>query len=315
MVQDIKQLYAGTSGWDLDYMQLSPGPLAMRHQTADCGEVRVERFTFNQAVLFHDVLRSGDLELSFAIDSETPPIYRGRACDPGAALIFHRDVKNDYLVAAGSTSLNVYLPEAFAATWAPELAPDPIRLIPGRTLRPLRRAIEAALEVGRQQDTTPAGPEVVAGLRERVLDALLNVLAAWLPSGQAPDNGDGEAKFRLVKRAQALMDTSDTDTKLNITALAGALGVSERGLYDAFQTCLRTGPYEYAKIHRLHRFRAALLDGQAYHGKVTRVAMACGFPHLSRLTEHYRRHFGETPRQTVQRQTIPPPPEGGDHVA
>ena len=50
VVQDIKQLYAGTSGWDLDYMQLSPGPLAMRHQTADCGEVRVERFTFNQAV-------------------------------------------------------------------------------------------------------------------------------------------------------------------------------------------------------------------------------------------------------------------------
>ena len=87
--------------------------------------------------------------------------------------------------------------------------------------------------------------------------------------------------------------------------VAAEVEVSQRALYEAFRRLLGRGPYEFHLLQKMHAFREALLDGKPFHGKIKQAAQATGFRHLGRLTQSYRRHFGESPRETMKRRMRP----------
>jgi AraC-like DNA-binding protein len=85
--------------------------------------------------------------------------------------------------------------------------------------------------------------------------------------------------------------------------LAGATGVSARGLQKAFAKSGRPPPMTYLRQVRLHRVRSDLLDASRMGSAaaVTTAAGRWGFVHLGRFAQQYRQFFGESPSQTLRR--------------
>ena len=85
---------------------------------------------------------------------------------------------------------------------------------------------------------------------------------------------------------------------ITLETLADAAGCSMRSLHRGFRDALDVAPMSYLREARLRRVRDALQDSSRRSETITQVAMACGFSHLGEFCAHYRRAFGEQPRQT-----------------
>ena len=104
----------------------------------------------------------------------------------------------------------------------------------------------------------------------------------------------------LVERAEALA-LADLDEPLHISALCRALAVSERTLRKAFHETYGVPPCRQLRTLRLSQVRRALLSADCRFATVTEIAMSFGFVELGRFSVEYRKAFGESPSQTLQR--------------
>jgi AraC-like DNA-binding protein len=84
--------------------------------------------------------------------------------------------------------------------------------------------------------------------------------------------------------------------------VAGAAGLSERGVQDLFRRSLDVTPMRYLREVRLDRVHLELL-ARPGRGVVTvrDVALRWQFAHLGRFAAAYRARFGESPHETLGR--------------
>ncbi len=89
----------------------------------------------------------------------------------------------------------------------------------------------------------------------------------------------------------------------SVAELAEAAGLSSRTLQRQFREFVGKPPRAALRDIRFETARRELLQGIP-DAKVMDIAERCGFPHCGRFSVEYRRRFGETPSQTVKRQTV-----------
>jgi AraC-like DNA-binding protein len=82
--------------------------------------------------------------------------------------------------------------------------------------------------------------------------------------------------------------------------IAAAAGVSRRALYAGFRRFRDISPGAFLKSVRLELARQAL-EHAAGSETVTRVALNCGFTHMSKFARDFRRRFGRSPSATARR--------------
>ena len=115
--------------------------------------------------------------------------------------------------------------------------------------------------------------------------------------GSAGQSGAGAA---TVRRAVAFLE-ANPDLDLGVVDVARACHVSVRALQLAFRRHLDTTPMAYLRRVRLDRVRADLRTAGPGQGvTVTQIAARWGFADPSRFSAHYRRVFGEPPRDTLR---------------
>lgn len=295
---DIDEMFSWGSGWDRRYLQLSPGPLSFKTRVTRVPGLLIEWNSFGQKVLFQEVMHTDCLFFGVMLNSSSAPTYRGRETSLGEALVYHPGREQEYVVQGGSNSLAMAVsPELFTSLgW--ELGPRSVHRIPLQRLQTLVRACQQLTQLAQAEASLPG--EVP---RDRALLALRGVLEPWMQNGGGISGAidDTSKGFRLVKQAEDLMDKMGPGERLRVEALAAELEVPERTLYDAFHRWLGKGPYEYHLLRRMHAFREAMLARGGKRGAISAAANEAGFRHLGRLTQMYRRHFGESPRETIKR--------------
>lgn len=85
---------------------------------------------------------------------------------------------------------------------------------------------------------------------------------------------------------------------IDMQNLAKKTGHSVSSIYRAFRKHRDYAPMEFLRMIRLRLARQRLL--QAGPGSsVTSIALECGFAHLGRFAIEYKRHFGESPSETL----------------
>jgi len=87
-----------------------------------------------------------------------------------------------------------------------------------------------------------------------------------------------------------------------VARLCRVLGLSERGLRNAFYVVHGVGPKRWMQAERLHRVRRALAEPTTKRTSVTGVATTYGFYELGRFAGVYRQAFGEAPSDTLRGQ-------------
>ena len=88
---------------------------------------------------------------------------------------------------------------------------------------------------------------------------------------------------------------------VSVGELCRRLAISRRQLEYAFRTVFDSSPREFLLSLRLNESRRRLMKARDRGQTVTQVAMDVGISHLGRYAACYRRLFGETPSQTLQR--------------
>lgn len=104
---------------------------------------------------------------------------------------------------------------------------------------------------------------------------------------------------RTVRRAQDYMRHHIHEPPL-LADLCQAIGVSARSLQTAFQSLFGLSPMSYWRDMRLDAVRD-LLRTRPDATSVTEAANQFGFVHLGHFGVYYRKRFGETPQQTLNR--------------
>jgi transcriptional regulator GlxA family with amidase domain len=104
---------------------------------------------------------------------------------------------------------------------------------------------------------------------------------------------------KIVERAEQLL-RDRPDEPLLIADLSLLVGVSERGLRNAFKAVRGMSPKRCVIHDRLNQARRALCDPHAIRATVTDIATEHGFFELGRFAGRYKAVFGETPSATLR---------------
>jgi AraC family ethanolamine operon transcriptional activator len=102
----------------------------------------------------------------------------------------------------------------------------------------------------------------------------------------------------VVERAEAYV-RAHLGTAVPVSRLCQILGVSERGLRNAFYGVRGLSPKRSMLAMRLQSVRRALSEPTPEPTTVTRIATGYGFYELGRFAAVYRTAFGEVPSATL----------------
>ncbi len=107
------------------------------------------------------------------------------------------------------------------------------------------------------------------------------------------DNHDAQ----WVSKAMGIM-AQQIEIPMGIPVIANLCGRSERSFYRDFRRATGMSPKSFYLQMRLQRARDLLMQSNL---SITEVAMMTGFSSLSRLSQAYRNHFGDSPRSARKR--------------
>ena len=144
-------------------------------------------------------------------------------------------------------------------------------------------------------------PAALASLRELVLNLILEGMPhsySDLLGGHAHSIGS-----KAVRRASDHM-RHHASQPLTIADIAQAANCSVRSLQAGFLKFKGMSPMAYLKLVRLEGVRAEL-SGHGGDKRISDIAHAWGFSHLSAFSAMYRNAFGETPSETQKRARRP----------
>jgi len=143
----------------------------------------------------------------------------------------------------------------------------------------------------------PAEPSPLV-LAETARATALAVLHAFPHEQLTPEVPVPQGATTRVRAAIEYMHAR-AHTPITTTDVAEHVGLSVRGLQQAFQRQVGTAPNAVLRGIRMDRVRDELLRGATGQLTVASVAVRWGFAHLGRFSAAYAQRFGEYPRDTL----------------
>ena len=138
-------------------------------------------------------------------------------------------------------------------------------------------------------------------IRSTAIDALF---AATLTCFQVGVTGTvahlSEQSPAALRRAVAFIE-DNAQLPIGLTEIAGAAGMSARGLQDLFRRTVGLSPTGFLRRVRLNAARDELAASDSTQASVAGIAHRWGFVQLGRFAAAYRQEFGENPRDTLRR--------------
>jgi AraC-like DNA-binding protein len=158
------------------------------------------------------------------------------------------------------------------------------------------RLLEFMIAEAEHEQSVLSSPLVASQLAETFVYSVLTGFAhnhSRLLEAPAPT-----AEPACLRRAEEYL-AANMRRPIAIAELASAAGVSAHRLFAAFRAHRGCSPMEFLRARRLDWSRSRLLAAPI--SSVTEVALSCGFEHLGRFSIAYRKRFGESPRETLNR--------------
>lgn len=119
------------------------------------------------------------------------------------------------------------------------------------------------------------------------------------PGRDADSTRRSESAQQVVARTEAYL-RANLDGRVSLTELCRIVGLSERGLRNAFYRVHGVSPTRWIMGERLQGVRNALIDEAVPSTTVTSVAAEHGFYELGRFAAIYKDAFGEAPSDTLR---------------
>jgi AraC-like DNA-binding protein len=164
----------------------------------------------------------------------------------------------------------------------------------GRNIARLSRALLADLERG---GAVARNAMALGSLEQFIINELL--LSHWHNYSEAIHGRASAVGPRDLRRAIDYME-ANLKSPVKLTDIVEASGVPGRTLMKHFEAFRGVSPMQYLRRARLEQVNQELRTGET-RGTISDLAMSWGFTHMGRFSAEYRRHFGETPSETLKR--------------
>ena len=121
------------------------------------------------------------------------------------------------------------------------------------------------------------------------------------PTGRSGQSrvGVSASHEEAVERAEAYM-RAHTVSRVPLSRLCQIVGLSERGLRNAFYGVRGVSPKRSILAERLREVRSALSHSETRQTTVASIATEYGFYELGRFAGVYKEAFGEAPSDTLR---------------
>ena len=293
--EDLAALPAEIHGWQGSWMQLDRGGVGYAAVHVDLDGVELNRHAVRSRVLGRWYHAEGALTLAWLERGEASARYGAKELQRDDAYFWHAGREHWFRTPPSMRLWEILVTPRIvrARGWDP--AARPLVHLGAAPRARLERLCWETLQLARAE-----APLATAVLRDRLLDAVERILPdALFAAAEGPI--EPARRTELVRAAAEVLRTAQPLSGVRIGPLANSLGVAERTLYAAFREQVGMGPYEFARLERLHDFRRRLHAGSAFHGKVGESARGAGFGDVKRAGRVYRSWFHETPRETLRR--------------
>ena len=109
-----------------------------------------------------------------------------------------------------------------------------------------------------------------------------------------------QAKIDIAKQVQAYIE-EHYHTNVRIEDMCRATGKEVRTLQRCFRQYFDMTITDYLKVARLNSAFRVLSSAQPDEASVTSIALQNGFTHIGRFSVEYKKHFGESAKETLLR--------------
>lgn len=303
--EDIEGFWLETLNVEPSLLQLSTGHLDFKVRNDDFGGVVLTWVTSTGRQLWRDCATGEGVHFGFVIKSSGPVRSGGRDLEATDALMWLPDHEIDYLLEGPLKSLEISVSDEIADELGWQPGGQPINVVDSAALGTLLQVCSMASDWLRANREAPDETRIVRGRlwREWILDALSPAIAPWIGLGDVGLMAGRQwtKHFEIVRLSEERFDLDDTEIIADADFIARDLGISRRSLFYAFQRALGIGPRKYFELQRLHELRRALKAAEADRTSVTELATRYGFTQLGRMAGIYKKHFGETPSETLRK--------------
>lgn len=301
---DIDELFSWVDDWGGRYWQLEPGPLGYRSIHLPLRGARVGWHHYERPILFQEVMSAPGALLLVSTGGARPGVYRGQETRVHSCAVVRPGQEIHSASPSRQSTLEVYLEPGLVDFLGWEALPDGVLAPDGRAVTHLLRVCDEIRDAGHGGETSDPGALV---LRDRLLLALRQLMADVFDDDGRPSPRVTKtpAAYDVARSARRVLEDRMALPMLSVGELASLVGVAKRTLYDAFLRFVGVGPYEFQVVLRMHAARRALLLGGTAKGRVRRAGAEVGFDDPVKLSKSYRRCFGESPRETLQRRQSP----------
>ena len=292
---DILNEFYRANGWDADYRQITPGPFRVQIAGRLIDDISLFREASGPRIAAAS--QSPDDCVSVILGTSADEFrMSGYKANHNRVLVVPPGFALSITVPNGGEALTVDIPEAvfreFLQAVTGRDSMDPVTQIASftvgtRRLAPLHQMIKGYLSVAGYRRVEP-------GDRERLVTRICGLLhhPASKPIGGDPYRR--VSRDRVIRRAKDYIHAHLADN-VRVPDLCRHSGVSLRTLERAFKREIGVTPNQYLKAARLHAARHELQSDEAMHLTVADIALKCGFTHMGRFSQIYRRHFGVLP--------------------
>jgi AraC-like DNA-binding protein len=104
----------------------------------------------------------------------------------------------------------------------------------------------------------------------------------------------------LLRRAIAFIE-DNAGREMTLADIAASVYITQRALQYMFRRHRNCTPMGYLRRVRLHHAHHDLMGGDPTTTSVGEIATRWGFGHAGRFAVYYRKHYGESPHQTLRR--------------
>lgn len=290
-------------GGAFDHRVLGAGRVSADLEHWESAGVSVDRGSYDFATLVEGEFRPGHLCFGLVLCPGEDPWINGARIQATNLQVYAEGAELLYRSGAGTNWTAVQVPRERLQQAAlrrtgrtvklPRSGMHNLRLAPGV----VDRIRSLVADVLRDVRTAPDG---VDSLPDVVLDGLVDALAHGGHDDATEVGKDSPRRVTAIRDSLRWM-SAHVARGYDCDALCSAVGVPERTLQLYFRQCLRLSPNRAHLSIRLHEARRLLTAGRARASdSVTSTATRCGFGHLSRFAEDYRRLFGELPSETLR---------------
>ena len=309
LFEDIEELQKFTrmKGWDLRFVQLSPGNIFFGHRGIEVPSGYFSlHFQSPSTLHLYGTAPEAYATIILPLGIGRTFRYMGRHLTGADAIIVKPTQEVDLLLDDQLQYAAIYLKkEAFRAissiVYGPVFgsrASTPPSVFGGPSVVELKRRISVLF---RNEAIEPMS-RCSAGSRRksagRVISQLVTALSQQTGALNEGHVQESDHKQSHARRARVVMEANRHDP-LTLSDLSAQLGVSVRTLQYLFQDLYGISPAKYDALWRLSGAYSELKRADPSETSVTAVATNWGFYHFGRFSRTFQTQFGELPSLTL----------------